>query len=62
MNLEEATRVNRGMENLCYEERLRELGFFSLGKRWLWDILIAAVQYLKELQENCRGTIDKGLE
>ena len=34
------------MENLSYEDRLRELGFFSLEKR-LQDGLIAAFQYLK---------------
>lgn len=43
------------MENLCYEERLRDLRFFfSLEKRRLWDMLIA-MQYLKEVQESWRG-------
>ena len=42
-----AKKMIHGMEHLSYEDRLRELGLFSLEKRRLPGAVTAAFQYLK---------------
>jgi len=56
-----ATKVIRGLEYLSYEQRLEELGLFSLEKRRLRGDFRAAFQYLKGLEEGWRGTLYKGV-
>ena len=47
----------RGLEKLPYEDRLRELGLFSLEKRMLQGDLIAVFQDIKGAYRKAREAL-----
>lgn len=58
-----ALKMIRGVEEILYEERLRELGLFGLEKRRPREDLTEAFQYIKgAYNERLRENFYQGLE
>ncbi|XP_051625182.1 uncharacterized protein LOC127461412 [Manacus candei] len=59
---EGANKLMKGLEHLSYEDRMRQLGLYSMEQRRVQRNLIAAFQYLKKAYEKAGGTFQKGME
>jgi len=56
---EEAPAIMRGLEPLCWKERLGELGLLSLGKRRLWGDLRAAASAWRGCERAREGLVTR---
>lgn len=54
--------VIRGLEQLSYKDRLRELGLFCLEKKGSQEDLSANFQYLKWVHKKAGETFQKGVD
>ena len=57
-----ATKIVKGLEDLCYEEGLRQLRVFGVEKRiWVWGDLVAPFQYIRGTYKKDGGRLSQGL-
>ncbi|RMC10081.1 hypothetical protein DUI87_12879 [Hirundo rustica rustica] len=55
------TKLITELEHLSCEDRLRELGLFTLEKRKLWENLIVPYSIYRYLEEDKKGAFRKGV-